>query len=239
MKYIYGPVQSRRLGLSLGLSLTPYKVCSFDCVYCQLGRTTRKTNRRDAYLDIGEVVRETAQWFKSHPDDAGRLDYVSLAGSGEPTLHTHIGEVISGVKSLTATPVAVLTNASLFMDPAARAGVIEADLLIPSLDAVTQDIFEKIDRPVESTRVEDIIEGLIKLRSEFKNRIWLEIMIVRGMNDMPEHIEKLKEVIARINPDKIQLNSPVRTTAECGIEPADQPVLEQIKASLGDKCEIV
>ncbi len=239
MKYIYGPVQSRRIGLSLGLSLTPYKICSFDCVYCQLGRTTRATCQRGEYADIRELLAEVAGWFSEHKELGRTLDYVSLAGSGEPTLHTHIGECIAGIKKITATPVAVLTNASLFMDPDVRAGVRQADLLIPSLDAVIQEVFEKIDRPVPPVRVTDIIEGLVCLRAEFKNRFWLEVMIVRGMNDRPEDIAGLKSAVARIRPDKVQLNSPVRATAECGIEPADQQALERIKEMLGGNCEIV
>jgi wyosine [tRNA(Phe)-imidazoG37] synthetase (radical SAM superfamily) len=239
MKYIYGPVKSRRLGFSLGLSLTPYKICNFDCIYCQLGKTLNLTNERKEYLKTEEILDELKLWLQNNSEEAGNLNYITFSGSGEPTLNIKIGEVIQEIKKITAIPVAVITNASLLNDAGVRRALSRADLIVPSLDAATLDIFRKINRPFGATRAEDIITGLVNLRKEYRGQIWLEIMLVRGVNDDLRHIKKLKEVIDKINPDKIQLNSPVRTTAEPNILSVDKSKLEKIKEILGDKCEII
>ncbi len=239
MKYIYGPVNSRRLGLSLGINLTPYKTCSFDCVYCQLGQTTQKTRERKDYLNIGEILEELKSWLQNNSAQVKALNYITLSGSGEPTLNLNIGQLISQIKSITALPLAVITNSSLFNLPSLRQELLGADLVLPSLDAISPKIFNKIDRPCEGLKTEDIVAGLINLRKEFRGKIWLEVMLARGINDDIRQIRKLKEVIDTINPDKIQLNSPVRTTTEPNILPVDKNKLEKIKEILGDKCEII
>lgn len=241
MKYVYGPIQSRRLGLSLGITLTPYKVCSFNCVYCQLGRTNERTIQRKEYLDIVEIVKELDAWIKGNPLETKKLNYITFSGSGEPLLHTGISEIISEVKKIIPIPaaVAVITNASLINIILVRQQLQNADLIVPSLNAATQDVFEKINRPVEGIKVEDIINGLINLRKEFKGRIWLEVMLVKGINDDLQHIRKLKEAINAIIPDSIQLNSPVRSTAEPGIFSVEKNKLLAIKEIFGDKCEII
>lgn len=239
MKYIYGPVKSRRLGLSLGITLTPYKICTFDCVYCQLGKTTERTAERREYIPIEEIISELRSWLQNNSREAKNLDYITLSGSGEPTLNIKIGQLIAEVKKITAIPIAIITNASLLNDARMRQAMLGADLVVPSLDAVTPEIFTKIDRPQEGIKVEDIIEGLISLRREFRGKLWLEVMLVSGINDNLRHIKKLKEAVERISPDKVQLNSPVRTTAEPGIFAVDRNKLEKIKEILGDKCEIL
>lgn len=239
MKYIYGPVNSRRLGFSLGISLTPYKVCSFDCVYCQLGKTTEITIDRKDYIDIKEIIEEFKAWLAGNSLKIKELNYITFSGMGEPTLNTQIGRLISEIKRLAAVPIAVITNSCFLDDPLARRELMNADLIVPSLDAASQEIFEKIDRPDKSLKIENIIEGLVNLRKEYSGKIWLEIMLVQGFNDDAEHINKLKDVIGKINPDKIQLNSPVRLTAELDIVSVDRNKLEKIKDVLGEKCEIV
>ncbi len=238
MKYIYGPVQSRRLGLSLGITLTAYKTCSFDCVYCQLGKTRQLTTETKEYLPIQEILEEVKAWLQNNPQEAQNLSYITFSGSGEPTLNSRMGELITGIKKLTAVKVAVITNASLLKDPQVLNALLGADLVVPSLDAATAEILEKIDRPHASVRIADIIEGLINLRKEFKGQIWLEVMLVKGLNDDLRQIKKLKEAIDKIKPDKIQLNSPVRTTSEPGIIPADKEKLKKAALIFGDKCEI-
>jgi len=238
MKYLYGPVKSRRLGFSLGISLTPYKTCSFDCIYCQLGRTTDLTLERAEYVNIGEIIDELKVWLEEKKGLTQGLEYITLSGSGEPTLNTRLGELIAEIKKLTPLKIAVLTNASLVADKEARRQISGADLVVPSLDAVTQSLFEKVDRPHPGINIEDIINGLVSLRREFRGKIWLEVMLVKGVNDDIRHIRKLKEVIEKINPDKIQLNSPVRTTAEAGILPVAKAKLKKIKEILGEKAEI-
>jgi wyosine [tRNA(Phe)-imidazoG37] synthetase (radical SAM superfamily) len=239
MKYIYGPLKSRRLGLSLGISLTPYKICSFDCVYCQLGRTTSKTSQRDEYVKEEEIVTELKSWLQNNPQDAQSLNCITFSGSGEPTLHIKIGQLISQIKALQPVPVVVITNASLFSSAQVRNELMAADLVIPSLDAASDEIFQKIDRPSQDIKAEDIISGLADFRKDFRGKIWLEVMLVKGINDSLEHARKLKDAIERISPDKIQLNSPVRATAEDNILPVDKAKLEKIREILGDKCEII
>ncbi|MCU0651214.1 MAG: radical SAM protein [Candidatus Omnitrophica bacterium] len=239
MKYIYGPVQSRRLGLSLGISLTPHKVCQFDCVYCQLGATTLKTAERSAYAPSAEVLAELRSWLDTNPQDLKTLSFITLAGAGEPTLHPEIALIIAKIKEMSGVPAAVITNSCLLGDAAVRKELLQADLIIPSLDAAIPEVFAKINRPVPGVKIEDIIEGLVNLRKEYRGKVWLEIMLVKGYNDDIRHIRKLKEAIERINPDKIQLNSPVRSTTEKDISASDKDKLEQIKELLGEKAEIV
>lgn len=239
MKYIYGPVESRRLGLSLGVSLTAYKICNFDCIYCQLGRTIEKTAQRKEYVKVKDVIDELKSYLFNNPDEAKNLNYITISGSGEPTLNLKIGEVIQEIKKIINIPVAVITNASLLSDVQARSALTYVDLIVPSLDAVSPRIFYRIDRAHPDIKIEEIIQGLINLRKEFGGKIWLEVMLVRGINDDLRQIKRLKEVIDKINPDKIQLNSPIRTTAEPRALPVDKKKLEKIKNILGEKCEII
>lgn len=239
MKYIYGPVESRRLGLSLGITLTPYKICSFNCVYCQLGRTKELTTERKEYLKIEDIINELKSWLTNNQEEAKKINYVTISGSGEPTLNIKMGDLIQEIKKITDIPVAVITNASLLGNIEVRQQLIMADLLVPSLDAATIEVLREIDRPHRDIKLEDVINGLISLRKESRAKVWLEIMLIKGVNDSLEHIRKLKEVIDKINPHKIQLNSPVRTTAEPNIFAVGKNKLEKIKEILGDKCEII
>lgn len=239
MKYLYGPVDSRRLGLSLGISLTPYKTCNFDCVYCQLGRTAQRVNKRKEYIKISEILGELKDWATTNQSILKRTKYITLSGLGEPTLNIKIKELIKGIKKITRVPIAVITNSSYLSDPAVRSGLSGASLIVPSLDAVDQAVFEKVDRPDKLTKIKDIISGLISLRKEFRGKIWLEVMLVKGLNDNLKEIAKLREVITKINPDRIQLNSPVRRTAEAWVSAVDKKTLESFKKILGAKCEIL
>ncbi|MFA4984717.1 MAG: radical SAM protein [Candidatus Omnitrophota bacterium] len=239
MKHLYGPVKSRRLGLSLGLSLTPYKVCSFDCIYCQLQTASIKTSERREYIDIREVIEELRSWLENNPGQAKTLSYITISGSGEPTLNIKIGELISQIKKLTTVPLAVITNASLLSDPLVRRDIREADLIVPSLDAATDAVFARIDRPFPTVKIEDIIRGLEALRQEYRGKIWLEVMLVSGVNDDLRHIKRIKEAAERINPDKIQLNSPVRSSAQLKLRMVPEAKLRKIKSLLGENCEII
>lgn len=239
MKYIYGPVKSRRLGLSLGISLTPYKVCNFDCIYCQLGLTTKKTGKRKEYIKASDILAELKSWIKNNPLDLKKLDYITFSGMGEPTLNIALGSLISEIKKISAVPVAVITNAALLYDPQVRRDLSEAELIVPSLDAAQTRVFKKIDRPGAGISPEKIINGLVSLRKEFSGEIWLEIMLVKGVNDDSRHIKKLKIAVDKINPDKVQLNSPVRTTSLPGVLPLDKKNLEKIKQTFGRKAEII
>ncbi len=225
--------------MSLGITLTPYKICSFNCVYCQLGETTEKTIERKEYIPIQEIINELKLWLQNYSLEAKNLNYITVSGAGEPTLNIKIDQLIAQIKKITAIPVAVITNASLLNVVLVRQALLGTDLIVPSLDAATPEVFEKIDRPEENIKIEDIINGLIELRKEFQGKIWLEVMLVKGINDNLAHIRKLKDIVDKINPDKIHFNSPVRTTAEENILAVDKKKLEKFKEILGDNCEII
>lgn len=255
MKYIYGPVKSRRLGNSLGVSVVNYKICSYDCIYCQLKATTVKTLRRKQYIHQKDIVDEIKEFLISHqkfpalgekffwPVDQGSLtehiDYITFSGSGEPTLNSRIGHLIKEVKHLTSIPVVLITNSSTLTKRQVRKEILGADIIIPSLDAVTQDVFEKIDRPVKGVFIQDIIDALVQFRKEYKGEIWLEIMLVKGLNDSLPYVARIKEAVKLIKPDKIHLNSPVRPPAEGWVRSVGPAALKKIKQVLGDLCEAV
>ncbi len=239
MKYIYGPIKSRRLGLSLGLSLSLDKTCNLNCIYCQWGRTLVTVSERKEYARVDDIISELKAWLQNNPQEAKELNFVTLSGLGEPTLNTCIGELIMQVRKVTGAKIAVITNSTLLGDPSVRKAILGADLIVPSLDAVDPEIFKQIDRPCAGIELNEIIDGLVALRKEFRGKIWLEVMLVSGVNDDIKHIEELNKSIQRINPDKIQLNSPVRSTAEKNVLAVDRAKLEKIKNILGDKAEII
>jgi len=204
-----------------------------------LGRTQNLTCERKEYLKTQEIIGELKLWLAGNPLEAENLNYITLSGSGEPTLNLRIAELIEEIKKITPLPVAVITNSSLLSDALVRNALSSADLIVPSLNTASQVILAQINRVPENIKIKDIIDGLVSLGNEFRGKIWLEVMLVRGVNDDIRQIKKLKEVIVRINPDKIQLNSPVRATAEPNVLPVERKKLEKIKEILGDKCEIV
>ena len=242
MKYIFGPVPSRRLGISLGVDLVPFKTCTFNCIYCQLGRTTNPTLKRKEYIEakdiLEELKEELANW-QTGKLAKQKINYITLSGSGEPSLNSKIGEIISGIKKMTSIPVAVLTNGSLLYKREVRNGLKEADLVIPSLDAATAQAFKKINRPVETLKVEKIIRGLVDFRREYKGKIWLEVMLAKGINDGREEIKELKKTIAKIKPDRVQLNTVARPPCEKFARALSNKELERIKNLLGPLTEVI
>jgi len=223
--HLFGPVRSRRLGLSLGIDLVPYKVCSFDCIYCECGKTTLQTIQRKAYVSIAEVFHEIQDYLDSSP----LPDFMTFSGSGEPTLHDQIGEVIAFIKEKApGVNVAVLTNSSFLDDPDVRKSLLKADVVMPSLDAVSETVFRRINRPHPDVSVARIISGLIEFRQEYAGQIWLEVFIVPGLNSDVTELQKIKETIMRIKPDKIQLNSLDRPGTERNVQSAGRAELESI-----------
>ena len=203
-KYIFGPVPSRRLGMSLGLDMVPHKVCSLNCVYCECGRTTNLTVERKEYVPYDEVIKELDDFMKNNPAP----DFITFSGSGEPTLNSRIGDIINHIKSnYENIPVAVLTNGTLFSDKEVRKELLKADVVLPSLDAASSTAFAKINRPFHSINIDEYIQGLIDFSNEFKGRIWLEVFIIPGMNDNKSDLDLLKKIIKKINPEEIQLNT--------------------------------
>lgn len=203
-----------------------------------MGRTSNLVFERKEYVRIGDIIEELKTWLQDNPEAAQGLEHITLSGAGEPTLNTRFAELIAGIKGLTPVKIAVLTNSSLLSDSEVRRQVRGADLIVPSLDAVTQQLFFRINRPYPNISIENVIGGLIALRREFRGQIWLEVMLAKGVNDDIRHIRKLKEVIEKINPDRVQLNSPIRTTAEKGIFPVARSKLKKIREILGEKAEI-
>ena len=233
--YVYGPVPSRRLGRSLGVDIVPFKVCSLDCVYCQLGRTLEKTVERRDFAPIELVLAELRQVLAEHVE----ADYISLAGSGEPTLHSRLGELIEGVKKVTDIPVAVLTNGTLFYLPDVRADCAKADVVMPSLDAADEETFRRINCPCPGINVEKVISGLCAFRDEFAGQIWLEVFFVEHINTGLDQVATIKDAIERIRPDKVHLNTAVRPTADPSVRRVDTETLQRIAARLGPRCEVV
>ena len=234
-KYLYGPVPSRRLGMSLGVDIMPFKLCTLDCIYCQLGATTEMTIERKDYIPIEPVLAE----LKEKLSEGLQADFITMSGSGEPTLHCRLGELIDEIKKNTDIPVAVLTNGTLLYRQDVRADCAKADLILPSLDAGDEQTFRRINRPHKDISIEKLISGLCMFRDEFSGRIWLEVFIIEGLNTGVEQIAKIKAAIERIRPDKVQLNTAVRPTAERGVEKVSAEKLHAIAKELGHNCEVV
>ncbi|RLA86318.1 MAG: radical SAM protein [Deltaproteobacteria bacterium] len=232
MKYLYGPVLSRRLGLSLGVNLVPRKVCTYNCIYCQLGRTTLRTLQRQQYLPIEEILREAEEVLQLHPQG---LDFVSISGSGEPTLNSRIGELIRGLKDISPYPVAVITNGSLLFMDEVKEALLPADVVLPSLDAVNPAVFETINRPHPDLDIARITEGIRDFRRSFRGKLWLEVLFCRGINDNRDDILALKRAIDEIEPDLVHLNTVLRPGAEDYAYPVSEEKLRAIARQLGPK----
>ncbi len=236
-KHIFGPVPSRRLGMSLGVDLVPHKVCSLNCIYCECGKTNNLTVERKEYVSCDEVTNELDDYFDTNPDP----DYITFSGSGEPTLNSKFGDILNFIKNKKPDiPVAVLTNGTLFSDKKVREELLKADLILPSLDAASENALKKINRPENSIEIEAYIHGLIDFRKEYSGKIWLEVLIIPGFNDEPEDLKLLKEAIGKINPDRIQLNTLDRPGVINNIYAASRSKLNEIADFLNfDNIEII
>lgn len=228
-KYIFGPVPSRRLGMSLGVDLVPRKVCSLDCVYCEVGITTKLTTERMEYVPFKKVVQEISEYMDNNPDP----DFITFSGYGEPMLNSRIGDVLKFIKEkYPRMKVAILTNGTLLSDKNARAEIMQADVVLPSIDAATDKVFKKLNRPEKHLKVEKHIQGLVDFRKEFKGEMWLEVFILPGYNDRNEEICALKKAIQEIQPTMVQLNTLDRPGAIEGLHPATKEQLEDIRNKL-------
>ena len=214
MKFVYGPVPSRRLGRSLGISPIPDKTCNYTCVYCQLGRTTHFTNTRQMFFPIEDILAEVRTAIKEEKD----IDFITIVGEGEPLLYAGIGELIIGIKKLTSTPVAIITNGALLSKEETRKEILEADVVLPTLDAYSEKQFRKINRPHKEIKLDDLLEGLKEFRTIFKNQIWIEVMLVKDVNDDIISLKEIKKLIDQINADRVYINVPIRPPAEPWVE---------------------
>ncbi len=209
-KYLFGPVPSRRLGRSLGVDLTPHKTCTLDCVFCQLGRTTHNTVERKEYVPVRDVIEELEMWLQENE----RTDYITLSGSGEPTLNSRFGEVLEFIRKETPYPAVILSNGTLFWMPEVREAACYADIAKLSLSVWDQLSFEQINRPHPDLQLKRVIEGQRAFRAEFKGQLWMEVFLVGGMNSRLRDVERIAELVEAVGPDEIHLNTAVRPPAE-------------------------
>lgn len=235
MAHVFGPVPSRRLGLSLGVDPVVPKTCTMDCVYCELGPTTLRTVRRALYVDVEEILRELAARLAEAP----RIDFVTLSGSGEPTLNSDLDRLIAGIRRLTDHPIAVLTNGSLMTDSAVCDAVGAADIVAPSLDAASEAAFEAVNRPDPSLDVGAIAKAIAAFRRRFGGKLWLEALFVDGINDSSAELRGLAEAIAAIQPDRVHVNTIVRPPSDPNVKPVEPHRLQEIARILGPRAEVI
>ena len=218
MKYIFGPISSRRLGLSLGVDIVPYKHCSFDCVYCEAGKTTCLTSERSELVPTEEVIAELDEYLSSYP----KLDFVTFSGNGEPALSTSLEKITDFIKQkFPQYKLCLITNSSSYLEP-------RVDVLVPSLDAVSQEIFEKVNRPAKGVLAEDIVRKLADFQKIFSGEMWLEIFFVSGVNDTRAELDKLVEAVQKIKPNRVQLNTLDRPGSETWVQPVAYEKLQEI-----------
>ncbi|MBW8015482.1 MAG: radical SAM protein [Planctomycetes bacterium] len=234
-KYIFGPVPSRRLGRSLGVDIVPLKTCSQNCIYCQLGVNAVTTIERKAYVDVALVAAE----LKDKLAGPVQADFITISGSGEPTLNSDIGRLIDQIKEMTDIPVAVITNGTLLNDWQVRADISRADAVMPSLDAGDEDTFRAMNCPHADLTLRSLVDGLMAMRKEYKGQIWLEVFFCDGVNTSDEQVAKIGRIIKGISPDKVQLNTAVRPTSDKSATVVSPEKLSAIAKKLGFNAEII
>jgi wyosine [tRNA(Phe)-imidazoG37] synthetase (radical SAM superfamily) len=237
MKYVFGPVPSRRLGQSLGIDPVPLKTCNWNCVYCQLGRSRPMVNERQYYFPPADILAEVENTLAAH--EPGEIDWVTFVGSGETSLHASIGWLIREVKALTPLPVAVITNGALLYLPEMRAELSAADAVLPSLDAGNPQVYRKINRPHPDVTFKRLLNGLVAFREEYQGKLWVEVMLVRGLNDTETALREIAAALKRIQPDEVHILQPTRPPVEAWVQPPDDEGLLRARAILGDIAHIV
>jgi wyosine [tRNA(Phe)-imidazoG37] synthetase (radical SAM superfamily) len=225
------------LGQSLGIDTIPLKTCNWNCVYCQLGRTQPVTHTRKDYLPPADILAEVGQALAAHKP--GDVDWVTFVGSGEPTLHASIGWLIEQVKSLTEIPVAVITNGSLLYEPQMRRDLAAADAVLPTLDAGTPELYRRINRPHPEASFLRLVTGLVNFRQQYSGRLWVEVMLVRGLNDTERALQDIASILHRVKPDEIHISLPTRPPAETWVQPADDEGVLRALAILGEVAHVL
>jgi wyosine [tRNA(Phe)-imidazoG37] synthetase (radical SAM superfamily) len=235
-QHLFGPVPSRRLGRSLGIDLVPFKTCTYDCVYCECGRTTTKTTHRQEFFPVREVLDELDAFLAGNP----ALDFITFSGSGEPTLSLSLGTVIRYLKDIHPEyRVAVLTNGSLLWMPEVRRDLGMANVVLPTLTATDLDTWRTIHRPSSDLDLEEILQGIISFREEFTGEIWIEVFVIPGLNTGTGQLDGLRDTLCRIQPDRIQVNTLDRPGAEAWVKPAGPEELKRYAGVLGEGVEII
>jgi len=234
-RYLFGPVPSRRFGRSLGVDLTPRKTCTLDCVFCQLGQTTHKTLAREEYVPVEAVIAELEAWIKEN----GKADYITLSGSGEPTLHSGFGEVLRFVRSHSSIPAVLLTNGTLLHLPEVQEAASHAHIVKTSLSAWDQASFGWMNRPHPALFFDQVIEGQKAFRARFKGQLWLEVFLVAGMNSLPPDVAKIAALAKEIGPHRIHLNTAVRPPSEDFAVPVSRERLESLCPLFAPQAEVI
>jgi wyosine [tRNA(Phe)-imidazoG37] synthetase (radical SAM superfamily) len=234
-KYLFGPVPSRRLGRSLGVDIVPMKTCTQNCIYCQLGKDAPQTLDRTEYAPIDAVLGE----LKAKIAAGLEADFVTLSGSGEPTLHRGLGTLIDGIHTLTDIPVAVITNGTLLFRPDVRDDCCKADVVLPSLDAGDAATFEKINHPHNELDFQTYAEGLVAFRTAYTGHLWLEVFLCEGVNTSESALANLKTWIEKICPDKIQVNTAVRPVVHPEAAKVERTRLHQLAHFLSPQAEVI
>ncbi|MBT3315598.1 MAG: radical SAM protein [Anaerolineae bacterium] len=237
MKYVFGPVPSRRLGQSLGIDTIPLKTCNWNCIYCQLGRTRPLTNDRKVYIPCEDILAEVKSTLASHT--SGEIDWITFVGSGEPTLHSEIGYLIDEIKTLTNIPVAVITNGSLLYLPEVRADLSAADVILPSLDSGNAILYRKLNRPHGQATFERLVDGLIAFSEKYQGKLWVEVMLIEGWNDSEAALREIVAILERVEADEVHLLLPTRPPAESTVRPTDKDGLLRARAILGEAAKVV
>jgi wyosine [tRNA(Phe)-imidazoG37] synthetase (radical SAM superfamily) len=237
MKYVYGPVPSRRLGQSLGIDPIPQKTCNWNCVYCQLGRSRPLVNERKSFIPSDDILRQVEESLAGHK--SGKIDWITFVGSGETTLHSELGLLIREVKALTNLPIAVITNGSLFYLPEVRQELLSADAVLPSLDAGNETLYRKINRPHPDLPFDRILHGMIAFRKEYKYNLWIEVMLIQGLNDTEEALTELAERLKEIQPDEVHILQPTRPPVEPWVKPSDEEGMLRARAILGKIAKVI
>lgn len=237
MKTVFGPVPSRRLGQSLGIDTIPLKTCNWNCVYCQLGRTQPVTHKRAEYVPRADILAEVRLALETH--QPGEIDWVTFVGSGEPILHASIGWLIAQVKALSDIPVAVITNGSWLYDAQVRRELAAADAVMPTLDAGTSRLYHKINRPHPSATFRRLVTGMIRFRQEYAGKLWVEVMLVRDLNDNERALQDIASVLSRVEPDEIHISLPTRPPAETWVQPPGEDGIMRALAILGDVTQVL
>lgn len=226
--YAYGPVPSRRLGRSLGVSPIPHKTCSYNCIYCQLGQTGKLQVKRESFYPKEDILSDIEKVM--NPANA---DYITFVGDGEPTLCKDLGWLIKSCKQKWQIPVAVITNGSLFFMEDVRQDLKSSNVVLPTLDAGSEGIYRTLNRPHGSIGFEEMLQGQVDFRKEYPGKIWLEVMLVKGVNDSDESLIEIKEAIEQVKPDRIYISIPIRPPAKPGVRPPEPERIMRAHKILG------
>jgi wyosine [tRNA(Phe)-imidazoG37] synthetase (radical SAM superfamily) len=237
MNYVFGPVPSRRLGKSLGIDPVPLKTCNWNCVYCQLGRSIPLSNERIEFFPVKDILLQVKKTLNNH--QPGEIDWITFVGSGETTLNINLGHLIEAVKRMTSIPIAVITNGSLLYLPTVRQDLMAADAVLPSLDAGNPRLYKRINRPHPEVTFLRYLDGLKAFRREYQGKLWIEVMLVKDLNDGERELNELADLLLAIHPDEVHVLQPTRPPVEPWVQPADNEGILRAQKILGPLARVI